>query len=50
MMGLERAERRGLKAANYADTSGNPVAAKIYRVAKATLSQPNIEGICSAAS
>lgn len=34
----------GLKAANYADTSGNPVAAKIYRVAKATLSQPNIEG------
>ena len=50
MMGLDALNAVGLKAANYADTSGNPVAAKIYRVAKATLSQPNIEGICSAAS
>ena len=44
MMGLDALNAVGLKAANYADTSGNPVAAKIYRVAKATLSQPNIEG------
>ena len=43
MMGLDALNAVGLKAANYADTSGNPVAAKIYRVAKATLSQPNIE-------
>lgn len=44
MMGLDALNAVGLKPANYADTSGNPVAAKIYRVAKAILSQPNIEG------
>ena len=44
MMGLDALNAVGLKPANYADTSGNPVAAKIYRVAKATLLQPNIEG------
>lgn len=44
MMGLDALNAVGLKAANYADASGNPVAAKIYRVAKVPLSQPNIEG------
>ena len=44
MMGLDALNALGLKAANYADASGNPVAAKIYRVAKVPLSQPNIEG------
>ena len=29
--------------ANYADTSGNPTAAKVYRAAKVIFSQPNIE-------
>ena len=33
MMGLDALNAVGLKAANYADVSGNPVAAKIYRVA-----------------
>jgi succinyl-CoA synthetase beta subunit len=33
-----------LKIANYADTSGNPTAAKVYRCAKCILSQPGIEG------
>jgi len=36
--------RHGLKIANYADTSGNPTAAKVYRIAKIILSQPGIEG------
>ena len=44
MMGLDALNAVNLKPANYADTSGNPVATKIYRVAKATLLQPNIEG------
>ncbi|MDR1604343.1 MAG: succinyl-CoA synthetase subunit beta [Gracilibacteraceae bacterium] len=44
MMGLDALNRVGLKPANYADTSGNPVAAKIYRVAKCVLAQPKIEG------
>ena len=44
MMGLDALNQVGLKPANYADTSGNPVGAKIYRVAKSILCQPNIEG------
>lgn len=44
MMGLDVLNKIGLKPANYADTSGNPVGSKIYRVAKCVLSQPNIEG------
>jgi len=44
MMGLDALNKVGLKPANYADTSGNPVASKIYRVAKCVLSQPNIDG------
>lgn len=44
MMGMDALNQVGLKPANYADTSGNPVGSKIYRVAKCVLSQPNIEG------
>ena len=44
MIGMDALSRVGLKPANYGDTSGNPVASKIYRVAKVILSQPNIEG------
>ncbi len=36
--------RMGLKLANYADSSGNPPASKIYRLVKVILSQPGIEG------
>ncbi len=44
MIGMDALSRVGLKPVNYADTSGNPVASKIYRVAKVILSQPNIDG------
>ena len=44
MLGMDALSRVGLKVANYADTSGNPVGSKIYRVAKAVLSQAGIEG------
>jgi succinyl-CoA synthetase beta subunit len=44
MMGLDALNQVGLKPANFADTSGNPVGSKIYRVAKCVLSQPNIDG------
>jgi succinyl-CoA synthetase beta subunit len=44
MMGLDALNQVGLFPANYADTSGNPVGSKIYRVAKSVLSQPNIDG------
>jgi len=44
MMGLDALNQVNLKPANYADTSGNPVGSKIYRVAKCVLSQPNIDG------
>jgi len=37
---------RGLTLANFAETSGNPPAAKVYRIAKLVLSQPGIEGYC----
>ena len=44
MMAMDALSRIGLTPANYADTSGNPVASKIYRVAKVVLSQPGIQG------
>jgi succinyl-CoA synthetase beta subunit len=44
MLGMDALRKVGLKVANYADTSGNPVGSKIYRVAKVVLSQPGIEG------
>lgn len=50
MMGLDALNAVGLKAANYADASGNPVAAKIYRLAKVPPHSPILKGTCSAAS
>jgi succinyl-CoA synthetase beta subunit len=44
MLGMDALQKVGLKVANYADTSGNPVGSKIYRVAKVILSQPGIDG------
>jgi succinyl-CoA synthetase beta subunit len=44
ILGVDALNRQGLKIANYADTSGNPTAAKVYRAAKVILSQPDIEG------
>lgn len=43
ILGVDALNRAGLKIANYADTSGNPTAAKVYRTAKVIFSQPNIE-------
>ena len=43
-MGVDALNRQGLKIADYADTSGNPTAAKVYRAAKVILSQAGIEG------
>lgn len=44
MLGADALIRHGIKLANYADTSGNPTASKVYRVAKVIFSQPNIDG------
>jgi len=44
MLGADALLRHGLKLANYADTSGNPTASKVYRVVKLIFSQPNIDG------
>jgi succinyl-CoA synthetase beta subunit len=43
ILGVDALTREGLKIANYADTSGNPPAAKVYRAAKVIFSQPGIE-------
>jgi succinyl-CoA synthetase beta subunit len=43
MLGADALVRHGLRIANYADTSGNPTASKVYRCAKIILSQPGIE-------
>jgi len=40
MLGASAFVARGLKIANYADTSGDPTASKVYRVIKAIFSQP----------
>lgn len=44
MLGADALIRHGLKLADYADTSGNPTASKVYRVIKLIFSQPNIDG------
>ena len=44
ILGVDALNKVGLKAAEYADTSGNPTASKVYRVAKIILAQPGIEG------
>jgi succinyl-CoA synthetase beta subunit len=40
MLGAAALIQRGLKIANYADTSGDPPASKVYKVIKAIFSQP----------
>ncbi|TET42476.1 MAG: succinyl-CoA synthetase subunit beta, partial [Dehalococcoidia bacterium] len=44
MLGADALIRYGVKLANYADTSGNPTAAKVYRIVKLIFSQANIDG------
>jgi len=44
MLAADALLKSGLKIANYADSSGNPPASKIYRLIKVILSQPEIEG------
>ncbi|MCF8105153.1 MAG: acetate--CoA ligase family protein [Desulfohalobiaceae bacterium] len=44
MLGMDAVNRVNLKVANFADTSGNPTASKVYRVVKLIMSQPGIEG------
>lgn len=44
ILGVDALNRQGLKIADYADTSGNPTAAKVYRAVKVILSQVGIEG------
>ena len=44
ILGVDALNKVDLKVADYADTSGNPTASKVYRVAKLILSQPHIEG------
>lgn len=44
MLGADALIHNGIKLANYADTSGNPTASKVYRIIKLIFSQPNIDG------
>lgn len=44
ILGVDALNKAGLRIANYADTSGNPPAAKVYRAAKVIFSQAGIEG------
>jgi succinyl-CoA synthetase beta subunit len=44
MAAMDVLSHEGLDPANFADTSGNPAASKVYRAAKIILSQAGIEG------
>jgi succinyl-CoA synthetase beta subunit len=44
ILGVDALNKVGLKVADYADTSGNPTASKVYRVIKLIMSIPGIEG------
>jgi succinyl-CoA synthetase beta subunit len=44
MLAADALLKRNVKIANYADTSGDPPASKVYRVVKTILSQPGIVG------
>lgn len=44
LVGADALVRAGFKVANFADTSGNPTASKVYRCAKITISQHGIDG------
>ncbi len=46
LLAADTLARQGLKLANFAETSGNPTASKVYRCAKVILAQPGIEGYC----
>ncbi|MHC5053412.1 MAG: ATP-grasp domain-containing protein [Planctomycetota bacterium] len=46
LLAADMLAKHGLELANFAETSGNPPAAKVYRIAKLVLSQPRIEGYC----
>jgi succinyl-CoA synthetase beta subunit len=43
MLGMDALNKVDLKVADYADTSGNPTASKVYRVIKLIMSIPGIE-------
>jgi succinyl-CoA synthetase beta subunit len=43
MLGMDALNKVNLKVADYADTSGNPTASKVYRVVKLIMSIPGIE-------
>jgi succinyl-CoA synthetase beta subunit len=44
MLGVDGLNREGLRVADFADTSGNPPASKVYRAAKIVFSQKGIDG------
>lgn len=44
MLAADALIQQGLKIANYADTSGDPTAAKVYRVIRTTLAQHDVKG------
>ena len=44
MLGVDGLNKQGLRVANFADTSGNPPASKVYRAAKLVFSQKGIDG------
>jgi len=46
LLAADTLRRHGLKLANFAETSGNPTASKVYRCAKIILSQPGLAGYC----
>ena len=46
LLAADTLSRHGLKLADFAETSGNPTASKVYRCAKIILSQPGIVGYC----
>jgi hypothetical protein len=46
LLAADMLTRHGLKLADFAETSGNPTAAKVYRIARLVLSQPGIGGYC----
>jgi len=44
MLGVDGLNKQGLRVPDFADTSGNPPASKVYRAAKIVFSQPGIDG------
>lgn len=44
ILGVDALNRHGLNIANFSDSSGDPTASKVYRLAKTILAQPGIEG------